>query len=72
MRWTICELRARYLAGELSPREVVRMLAEKAEADRGWNVWITPPDPERLESYLRRFGVDGPGGGAARGACRSP
>lgn len=55
MRWTIGELRVRYLGGELSPREVVRMLAEKAEADRAWNVWITPPDPERLEPYLRRL-----------------
>jgi allophanate hydrolase len=52
---SIAELRARYLSGETTPAAVIADIAARAEADRDMNIWIVPPDEERIRPYLDRL-----------------
>lgn len=51
IRW----LRDAYLRNELSPEDAVREIVNRAEADAGMNIWITPPRMERIRPYLDRL-----------------
>lgn len=55
LRLTAAWLRERYMAMELTPREVVEEIFRRARADREMNIWITPPEPEAIEPYLKRL-----------------
>lgn len=58
---TVAGLRAAYANGELTPREVARGIAERAERFADHNVWITPPTLDFMEPYLSRLEAMGAG-----------
>lgn len=45
-------LREVYTKGELSPRDVIEEIINRANSDREMNIWITPPTMEMIEPYL--------------------
>ncbi|AJY76981.1 allophanate hydrolase [Paenibacillus beijingensis] len=52
---TINGLRASYLSGEFTPREIAYEIVRRAASDESYNIWITPPSLELLEPYLQRL-----------------
>ncbi|MGG1877995.1 allophanate hydrolase [Paenibacillus cisolokensis] len=52
---TIEWLREAYSRQLVTPEEVIRVMIERAEADREMNIWITPPRMERIRPYLERL-----------------
>ncbi|MGE7225462.1 allophanate hydrolase [Paenibacillus sp. PDC88] len=60
-RFTVSWLKEMYARRELAPREVVREIVRRAEADADMNIWITPPSMERVSPYLARLGEFAPG-----------
>ncbi|WP_445670262.1 allophanate hydrolase [Paenibacillus sp. PL2-23] len=52
---TVEGLRELYRSGGTTPREVVLAIIQRAEADAGMNIWITPPELGRVEPYLRNL-----------------
>ncbi|WP_313998684.1 allophanate hydrolase [uncultured Paenibacillus sp.] len=58
IRW----LRDAYLKHEVSPEDTVREIVNRAEADAGMNIWITPPRMERIRPYLDRLASLDPAG----------
>ncbi|SFD82623.1 allophanate hydrolase [Paenibacillus catalpae] len=57
MQWpvTISWLRERYLNGTLTPEQVIQTIIERAEADKGKNIWITSPSLAYIQCYLDRL-----------------
>ncbi|TLS49282.1 allophanate hydrolase [Paenibacillus antri] len=55
IRLSIAWLREQYAAGTITPEDVVRELVRRANEDAEMNVWITPPEPERIKPYLERL-----------------
>ncbi|MDQ6422815.1 allophanate hydrolase [Paenibacillus sp. LHD-117] len=53
--WTIEALREAYRSGETTPEAVIEAIVEQAERDTGMNIWIAPPDRERIRPYLERL-----------------
>jgi allophanate hydrolase len=45
-------LKEHYLAGKITPLEVMTELIHRAEEDKGMNIWITPPSIELIQPYL--------------------
>lgn len=52
---TIAWLRQEYLQGEITPEAVVEEIIRRAEADRKMNIWISPPEIEKIRPYLERL-----------------
>lgn len=48
-------LQGSYASGLLTPEDVLAEIVERAEADAGMNVWITPPSMAYLKPYLERL-----------------
>ncbi|TVY09707.1 allophanate hydrolase [Paenibacillus cremeus] len=48
-------LKEQYLRKTLTPEMVILEIIDRAEADAGWNIWITPPAMERIKPYLDRL-----------------
>lgn len=59
-RLTIRGLKRLYAGGEVTPEDVVREIARRAEEDRRFNVWIAPPSLEAAEPYLHALRSSGP------------
>ncbi|MFD0673226.1 allophanate hydrolase [Cohnella sp. GCM10027633] len=56
---TISELRELYRSGKVTPAQVVMEIIRRAKRDEGMNIWITPPEWQRIEPYLLRLnGLD--------------
>ncbi|OPH59646.1 allophanate hydrolase [Paenibacillus ferrarius] len=49
---TIPWLRAQYRNQALTPQGVAAAIVQRAAADAGMNIWITPPSMERIQPYL--------------------
>jgi allophanate hydrolase len=52
---TISYLREKYVAGTLSPQEVMSTIVERSIADADMNIWITPPTMDAIQPYLDRL-----------------
>lgn len=52
---SIHELQENYKSGALTPEAVVQQIIERAEADRDFNIWITPPSMDFIQPYLERL-----------------
>ncbi len=48
-------LRDQYIKKELTPKEVVLKIIERANADEEMNIWITPPSLKWIAPYLERL-----------------
>lgn len=53
--FSISGLRQAYIAGAVTPFEVIREIIKRAEADADMNIWITPPSMERIRPYLEQL-----------------
>ena len=60
MRFSIGWLRGQYLAGALTPEDVMEEVVRRAREDAEKNVWITPPSMERIRPYLERLRATAP------------
>lgn len=49
---SIPELKGKYQSNELTPEAVIQGIVHRAEADKEYNIWITPPAMERIKPYL--------------------
>ncbi len=49
---SIPELKGKYQSNELTPEAVIQEIVHRAEADKEYNIWITPPTMERIKPYL--------------------
>ncbi|RXZ01398.1 allophanate hydrolase [Fictibacillus sp. S7] len=49
---SILDLREKYRSGELTPEALVSEIISRAEADRVYNIWITPPAQESIQPFL--------------------
>ncbi|MCM3784988.1 allophanate hydrolase [Neobacillus mesonae] len=52
---TISELKQLYKNQTSTPREVIEVIALRAEEDHLMNIWIVPPSMERITPYLQRL-----------------
>lgn len=52
---SIPELKEKYQSNELTPEDVIQEIIHRAEADKGYNIWITPPAMERIKPYLEQL-----------------
>ncbi|WP_088103177.1 allophanate hydrolase [Halalkalibacter urbisdiaboli] len=52
---TVEWLREQYHKKELTPKEVVLEIIERAKVDADMNIWITPPSLELINPYLERL-----------------
>ena len=55
MNLNIKELRAKYLSGETTVKEVVSSVLEKIEQTRDYNIWIYTLNEEELSPYLKNL-----------------
>lgn len=49
---SIPKLKDKYERNEVTPEEVVRDIIERAQADKEYHIWITPPSLELVQPYL--------------------
>jgi allophanate hydrolase len=49
---SIHELKKNYQSNTLTPEEVFKQIIKRAEADKDYNIWITPPSMEIIGPYL--------------------
>ena len=49
---SISELKKKYQSKELTPEAVIEDLINRADADKEYNIWITPPSLELIQPYL--------------------
>jgi len=49
---SIRELRALYVSGKITPREVIDAIIVQAQAEQAMNIWITPPSMDIIAPYL--------------------
>jgi allophanate hydrolase len=52
---SIPELKGKYQSKELTPEDVIQEVVLRAEADKEYNIWITPPAMERIKPYLEQL-----------------
>lgn len=52
---SIPELKGKYQSKELTPEAVIQEIVHRAEADKEYNIWITPPAMERITPYLEQL-----------------
>jgi allophanate hydrolase len=52
---SIPELKEKYKRKELTPQKLIEKIVFRAEADREFNIWITPPSIEIIRPYLDRL-----------------
>ncbi|MBM7654644.1 allophanate hydrolase [Neobacillus cucumis] len=54
---TLCihELKKNYQSNTLTPEAVCKEIIKRAEADKEFNIWITPPSMELMQPYLNRL-----------------
>ncbi|MDF2789435.1 MAG: atzF, partial [Neobacillus sp.] len=52
---SIPELKGKYQSKELTPEDVIQEVVDRAEADKEYNIWITPPAMERIKPYLEQL-----------------
>lgn len=58
---SIAELKGRYESGEWTPVDVVEEIVKRAEEDKDFNIWITPPTMELIQPYLEDLREMDPG-----------
>jgi allophanate hydrolase len=49
---SIPELKEKYQSNKLTPEALIQEIIHRAEADKEYNIWITPPTMERIKPYL--------------------
>lgn len=49
---SIHEIQAGYENGTLTPEALIELIIERAEADKDFNIWITPPSWSFIRSYI--------------------
>ena len=52
---SIHELKKSYQSKRLSPEAVCKAIIERAESDKEFHIWITPPSMELIQPYLDRL-----------------
>ncbi|OLS35161.1 allophanate hydrolase [Bacillus sp. MRMR6] len=52
---SIPELKEKYQSKELTPESVIFEIIHQAEADKEYNIWITPPSMSWIQPYLDRL-----------------
>ncbi|REJ06514.1 allophanate hydrolase [Halobacillus trueperi] len=52
---TIHWLQENYREGNVTPREIINEIIDRFEKDTDMNIWITPPNIETIEFYLKRL-----------------
>ncbi|MDQ0970193.1 allophanate hydrolase [Neobacillus niacini] len=52
---SIPELKGKYQSKELTPEDVIQEVVLRAEAEKEYNIWITPPAMERIKPYLEKL-----------------
>lgn len=57
---SINELTKKYRSNELTPEELVQEIVHRSETDQDLNIWITPPDIERIQPYLDQLNLMDP------------
>ncbi|WP_077215453.1 allophanate hydrolase [Bacillus dakarensis] len=58
---SIAELKEKYESGEWTPVDVVEEIVKRAEEDKDFNIWITPPTMELIQPYLEDLREMDPG-----------
>lgn len=49
---SIHDLKKNYLSKKLTPEAVCKEIVKRAEADKEFNIWITPPSMDMIQPYL--------------------
>ncbi|TCN22552.1 allophanate hydrolase [Mesobacillus foraminis] len=49
---SIPELKELYKSKKLAPEDLIQEIIERAEADKEYNIWITPPSSEMIQPFL--------------------
>lgn len=49
---SIPQLKKKYQSNELTPEGLIQEIIHRAEADKEYNIWITPPTMEMIQPYL--------------------
>ncbi len=52
---TLTWIQNSYKEGSLTPQELVEEIGKRAERYREYNVWITPPDTDKMKAYVEKL-----------------